>query len=36
MLWEGLTDEKYPVYLKDSLLNTNDDFDYGEFALLPE
>ena len=24
----------YPTYMKDSLLNTNDDFDYGEFRDL--
>lgn len=35
ILWEDLTPEKYPVYVKDSLLNTNDDFDFGEFVNLP-
>ena len=36
ILWEQLTTNKYPVYLKDSLLNTNDDFDFGEFDKLPD
>ena len=35
MLWEDLTPENYPVYESNSLLNTNEDFDYGEFANLP-
>jgi hypothetical protein len=26
--------QMYPVYQKDSILNTNDDFDYGDFELL--
>lgn len=26
----------YPVYSKDSILNTNDDFDYGDFELLKD
>ena len=25
---------RYPVYKKDSTLNTNPDFDYGDFELL--
>lgn len=36
ILWENLSPEKYPIYVKDSLLNTNDDFDFGEFTDLPE
>jgi len=35
VLFENLSAEKYPVYHKQSLLNTNDDFDYGEFDSLP-
>ena len=35
ILWEGLSADKYPIYEKDSLLNTNDEFDYGEFNDLP-
>ena len=35
ILWEGLSPTKYPIYVKDSLLNTNDDFDFGEFQKLP-
>jgi hypothetical protein len=35
ILWENLSTERYPVYVKDSLLNTNDDFDFGEFEELP-
>ena len=29
ILFENLSDTSYPIYLRDSLLNTNDDFDYG-------
>jgi len=36
ILWENLSTERYPIYLKDSLLNTNDEFDFGEFDELPE
>jgi hypothetical protein len=36
MLFDSLSEEKYPVYLKDSLLNTNQNFDYGAFSALPE
>jgi len=35
MLFDGLSETKYPVYEKDSLLNTNSNFDYGDFADLP-
>ena len=34
LLFENLTSDKYPIYEKDSLLNTNDNFDYGEFDAL--
>lgn len=34
LLFENLSAEKYPIYVKDSLLNTNDNFDYGEFDAL--
>ena len=36
LIWENLNKDKYPIYVKDSLLNTNADFDFGEFAALPE
>jgi len=29
-----VTNDNYPVYVKDSLLNTNDDFDYSDFREL--
>lgn len=35
-MWENLNEDKYPIYVKDSLLNTNDEFDFGEFQGLPE
>lgn len=35
MLFDSLSEEKYPVYVKDSLLNTNNNFDYGDFTALP-
>ena len=31
-----VTNESYPVYDEDSLLNTNDAFDYGQFRELVE
>ena len=31
-----ITNESYPVYDEDSLLNTNDAFDYGQFRQLVE
>lgn len=31
-----ITNESYPVYDEDSLLNTNDEFDYGQFRQLVE
>ena len=34
LLFENLSADKYPKYVKDSLLNTNDNFDYGEFDAL--
>jgi hypothetical protein len=36
LLFENLNSTRYPIYLKDSLLNTNDRFDYGEFLSLPQ
>lgn len=36
LLFSDLGPNKYPIYLKDSLLNTNDRFDYGEFLKLPD
>jgi hypothetical protein len=36
MLFDSLKSDKYPVYLKDSLLNTNANFDYGDFDSLPK
>lgn len=35
MLFDELDETKYPVYEKDSLLNTNSNFDYGDFEDLP-
>ena len=35
-MWENISLEKYPIYVKDSLLNTNSDFDFGEFTELPD
>lgn len=29
-----ITDGRYPVYLKNSILNSNEDFDYGPFLQL--
>ena len=29
-----MTSNNYPVYMKESLLNSNQDFDYGEFRQL--
>lgn len=35
LLFEGLGPDNYPVYVKDSLLNQNEEnFDYGEFERL--
>ena len=31
-----ITNESYPVYDEESLLNTNDAFDYGQFRQLVE
>lgn len=28
--------KQYPIYFKDSILNTNDDFDYGPFSTLED
>jgi len=36
VMWENISLEKYPIYVKDSLLNTNSDFDFGEFTELPD
>ena len=32
----SITNESYPVYDEESLLNTNDAFDYGQFRQLVE
>jgi hypothetical protein len=34
MLFEGVSVDHYPVYLKDSLANSNPDFDYAAFLEL--
>ena len=36
VLFEIDTADNYPVYAKDNLLNTNDEFDYGEFRKLED
>lgn len=37
LLFEGLSADAYPKYIKDSLLNFNEEkFDYGEFNSLSE
>lgn len=34
ILFENLNNETYPVYDRDNLLNTNDNFDYSDFTKL--
>ena len=34
LLFENINKEHYPVYMKDSLINTNENFDYSEFTIL--
>ena len=34
LLWEIESTAHYPVYVKDSLLNTDFEFDYGPFLEL--
>jgi hypothetical protein len=36
VLFDSLSASTYPVYQKDSLLNTNQEFDYGAFNDLPD
>lgn len=36
MIFSVKTPKNYPIYLKDSLLNSNPDFDYSEFTSLAE
>lgn len=35
LLFDSLTATTYPVYDAQNLLNTNDNFDYGDFQALP-
>lgn len=34
MIFENINKNHYPVYLKDSLINTNPSFDYSAFDVL--
>jgi hypothetical protein len=34
VIFDGITDENYPVYNTNSLLNSNQNYDYGEFFQL--
>jgi hypothetical protein len=36
ILWSDLSAEHYPMYQKNSLLNSNDQFDFGAFVRLGE
>jgi len=36
ILFENVGEGKYPVYVRDSLLNTNENFDFGAFDALGE
>jgi hypothetical protein len=34
VLFDNVGEGRYPVYVQDSLLNTNEDFDFGNFNAL--
>ena len=34
LIFEEISKSHYPVYMKDSLINTNSNFDYSSFSVL--